>query len=223
MTCIRGAMGVPIVYVVRHQLIPENKDGDPPFGDEDTNYTSIDQEMIARTPILTNDANYTKEYETLKTNGPFIPAFLTDLKKVWAILHQCFGTSSTWQQVKKFTAQQNGHQVWHTLHNHVFGGNIINIMYSNIHLTLKSLHCSGNCKNFKFNMYCTTHVEQHIRHAALTEFNMAPLEESMKIYYFEDGITDSSFSSVKSTIMVDRQKFQEFDTVMQLYVNFKHS
>jgi hypothetical protein len=43
----------------------------------------------------------------------------------------------------------------------------------------------------------------------------------MKIYYFKNRISDSFFASVKSTIMVDHQKFQEFDTVMQLYVNFK--
>jgi hypothetical protein len=55
---------------------------------------------------------------------------------------------------------------------------------------------------------------------SLMEFNVAPLEESMKIHYFEDGI---SFSSIKSTIMVDHQKFQEFDTMMQLYVDFKCS
>jgi hypothetical protein len=45
----------------------------------------------------------------------------------------------------------------------------------------------------------------------------------MKIHYFEDGISDSSFSSVKSTIMVDRQKIQEFDAVMRLHVNYKHT
>ncbi len=45
----------------------------------------------------------------------------------------------------------------------------------------------------------------------------------MKIHYFEDGITDPSFASVKSTILVDRTKFQEFDAVMCLYVNYKHS
>jgi hypothetical protein len=43
------------------------------------------------------------------------------------------------------------------------------------------------------------------------------------IYYFEDGITDLSFASVKSTILVDRTKFQEFDAVMCLYVNYKRS
>ncbi len=52
---------------------------------------------------------------------------------------------------------------------------------------------------------------------------MAPLKESMKINYFEDGITDSSFNFIKSTVMVDCQEFQEFDAAMQLYVDFKPS
>jgi hypothetical protein len=64
-----------------------------------------------------------------------------------------------------------------------------------------------------FNKYCTAHVEQHNHHAALSEWNVAPLEKTMKIHCFEDGITDPSFASVQSTIMVDCQKFQEFDTV----------
>jgi hypothetical protein len=52
--------------------------------------------MIARAPILTSNTNYSQDYEALETNGPFAPAFLTDSKKVWTILHQCFGTSSAW-------------------------------------------------------------------------------------------------------------------------------
>jgi hypothetical protein len=94
-------------------------------------------------------------------------------------------------------------------------------MVSDILLTLKSLHYSGDCKNFNFDKYCTAHMEQHNCHAALGKYGVAPLEETMKIHYFEDRISDSSFSSVKSTIMVDRQKFQEFDAVMRLYVNYK--
>ncbi len=122
LTCVCGVTGVPLVYVMRHQLIPESKDEDPPFGEEDTKYTSIDQETTARTLILTRDTTYTQEYKALKTSGPFVPAFLTDSKKVWIILHACFGTSSAWQHVKKFTAQQNGCQAWHTLQNHFLWG-----------------------------------------------------------------------------------------------------
>ncbi len=65
LTCVCGATGVPLVYVLRHQLIPENKDDDPPFGEEDTKYNSIDQEMTTSAPILTNDVNYNQEYKAL--------------------------------------------------------------------------------------------------------------------------------------------------------------
>jgi hypothetical protein len=50
-----------------------------------------------------------------------------------------------------------------------------------------------------------------------------PLEETMKIHYFKNGITDPTFASIRSTIIVDRTKFQEFDAVMRLYVNYKCS
>jgi hypothetical protein len=49
-----------------------------------------------------------------------------------------------------------------------------------------------------------------------------PLEETMKIHYFEGKIADPSFASVKSTILVDRTKFQDFNVVIWLYVNYKH-
>jgi hypothetical protein len=48
-----------------------------------------------------------------------------------------------------------------------------------------------------------------------------PLEKTMKIHYFEGGITDPSFASVKSTILVDRMKFQDFESVMWLYITYK--
>ncbi len=66
-------------------------------------------EMIARAPILSDDAEiYGEDSGNLETNGPFVPTFLTDAKKVWAILLSCFGLSSAWQHVKKFANQQNG-------------------------------------------------------------------------------------------------------------------
>jgi hypothetical protein len=94
-------------------------------------------------------------------------------------------------------------------------------MVADILLTLKNLHCSGDQRIFTFDKYCTAHVDQHNCHAALAEWNVKPLEETMKIHYFENRITDPSFASVKSTILVDRTKFQDFDSVMRLYVNYK--
>jgi hypothetical protein len=215
---------VPLLYVIRVALVPEDDKDDPLFGDEDSKYISIDMEMIDRAPILSNEAETNnKDTSDLEANGPFVPTFLVDSKKVWVILLACFGLSNGWQYVKKFANQQNGRQAWHTLHDHFFGGDKVKTMVADVILTLKALHYSGDWRNFTFDKYCTAHVNQHNRHAALAKWNVAPLEESMKIHYFEDGISDPLLAAVKSTILVDRTRFQDFESVMRVYVNFKHA
>jgi hypothetical protein len=119
---VRGVTGVPLVYVIRVVLVPEDENDDPPFGDKDSKYTSIDMEMIACAPILSNDADiYREDSANLKAHEPFVSTFPADAKKVWAILLACFGLSSAWQHVKKFANQQKGRQAWRTLHEHFFG------------------------------------------------------------------------------------------------------
>ena len=102
---VRGMTGMPLVYVIRVVLIPEEEKDDPPFGEDETKYTSIHMETTARVPILSNNAYiYDKDPENLEAYGPFVPTLLTDTKKVWSILLACFGLSSTWQHVKKFAS-----------------------------------------------------------------------------------------------------------------------
>ncbi len=220
---VRGVTGVPLVYVIRVALVPEDENDDPPFGDKESKYTSIDMEMIARTPIFSDDADiYGEDSGNLEAHGPFVPTFPTDAKKVWDILLACFGLSSAWQHVKKFANQQNRRQAWHTLHDHFFGGDKVNTMVADILSTLKALHYGGDRRYFTFDKFCIAHVDQHNCHAALAKWNVPP-EETMKIHCFEDGITDPSFATVKSTILVDRTRFQDFESVMRVYVNFKRS
>jgi hypothetical protein len=71
-----------------------------------------------------------------------------------------------------------------------------------------------------FDKYCTAHVDQHNCHAALAKWNVVPLEESMKIHYFKDGISDPSLAVFKTTILVDCTRFEDFESVMRVYVNF---
>ena len=159
LTRIRGMLGVHLVYVIRHLLIPEDHDRDPAFGDNDTitgdsEYTSHDHETITPCPILVKNCDYNLEYSELEIQGPFVPTFLTDSKKVWAILHALFSTSSMWQHVKKFTATQNGRQVYRTLHSHFFGKDKVDTMRNDIISSLKSKIYQGDRKNFNFDKYC---------------------------------------------------------------------
>jgi hypothetical protein len=96
-------------------------------------------------------------------------------------------------------------------------------MVADVLLTLKALYYGGDQRNFTLDKYCTAHVDQHNCHAVLAKYDVAPLEESMKIHYFEDGISDPSLAAVKTMILVDRTRFDNFDSVMRVYVNFKHA
>ena len=48
--CVRGSEGVPLDYLARKELIPPNDADDPP-----TNYTTPDDEMVARARIIMED------------------------------------------------------------------------------------------------------------------------------------------------------------------------
>jgi len=66
-----GCVGVPLVYVIRHLLTPEESDQDPAFGEDEpvggaSQYTSIDHETITRCPILAENCNYNLEYDELE-------------------------------------------------------------------------------------------------------------------------------------------------------------
>jgi hypothetical protein len=172
---------------------------------------------------VSEDCDWDLEWDEIEVQGPFVPSFLTDSKKVWAILYALFSSSSVWQHVKKFTATQDGRQVYHTLHSHFFGKDKVNTMVNDILSSLKLKIYQGDRKNFNFDKYCLAHVFKHNRHAALVEYDVAPLEESMKIHYFEEGIKDSTLDSARNTILVNRSQFPDFDSVMQLYVTSKRS
>ena len=62
---------------------------------------------------------------------------------------------------------------------------------------------------------------EHNRHASLVEYDVAPLEESMKIHYFKEGIKDPTLEAARNAILVNRTQFPDFDSVMQLYVTSK--
>jgi len=172
---------------------------------------------------LAEDCNYDLKYDELELRGPIVPTFLTDLKKVWAILHVLFSASSVWQHMKKFTATQDRRQVYRTLHSHFFGKDKVDTMHNDILSSLNSKIYQGNRKNFNFDKYGLAHVAEHNRYASLVEYGVHPLEESMKILYFEDGIKDPTLEAARNTIMVDRSRFQDFNSVMHMYVTSKRS
>ena len=179
---VRGVTGVPLSSVIWNILDLPLAVDDHAFGEPDSEYTSINSELILRVPLLHVDADSSDDDNNPKANGPFDLTFLTDTKKVWAILHAQYSASAAWQHLKKYSTTQNGLQVWRTLHTFFFGGDRVSTMHSDIYLTLKTLFYSGDYKNYIFDKYCTAHVEQHNRLIALLKFGVQDINKAMKIH-----------------------------------------
>ncbi len=115
---MRGIAGHPLSYVPHPTLKGpydadmDNKTEDPPpFGQPESPYVSINDELCRRAPILLIDLSHTKlsqSLETLESDGPFEPSFLANMVMVCNVLHACWGKSSWWSHVKKFSKIRNG-------------------------------------------------------------------------------------------------------------------
>jgi hypothetical protein len=74
-------------------------------------YFWIDNKLCHRAPILCSDLTHSQlatSLETLESDRPFEPSFLADMVTVYNVLHACWGKSSWWSQVKKFSKTKNG-------------------------------------------------------------------------------------------------------------------
>jgi hypothetical protein len=115
---MQGIAGHPLSYVPCPSLKgpnnadPDDKTEDPlPFGQPGSPYVLIDDELCRRAPILCTDLTHLQlsaSLETLETDGPFELSFLTNMATVYNILHSCWGKSSWWHHVKKFSKTKNG-------------------------------------------------------------------------------------------------------------------
>jgi hypothetical protein len=230
---MRGIAGHPLSYVPRPSLKgpndadPDDETKDPsPFGQPGSPYVSIDDELCRRAPILRTDLTHLQlsaSLETLETDVPFEPSFLTDMAMVYNIPHSCWGKLSWWHHVKNFSKTKNGRQVYRTLHTLLLGGQQVVLTRNAICTKLQSFRYEGDRKNFNFDKYVNLHVEQHNHHADLQEYGVAPFAENLKTLCFQDGIRDPSLNAVKASINANRANFIDFDSVKDAYVEFKRT
>ncbi len=125
--------------------------------------------------------------------------------------------------MKRFSKTKNGQQVYPTLHTLLLGRQQVVLTGNAICTKLQSFRYEGDSKNFDFDKYVNLHVEQHNHHADLQEYGVAPLAESLKTLWFQDGIRDPSLIAVKASINANRVNFTDFDSVKDAYVEFKRT
>ena len=226
----RGVTGIPLGYVVRPTLkgpfdAPEDGPEDhPPYGAPESPYPTIDAELSARARILRHDLTHAQlaaPLDTLEANGPFDPAFLVDSTKVFEILHSSWGTSQPWTHARTLAKVKNGRKAFRLLHSLLLGGQQLVTSGSAIMTKLQSFRYDGDRRGFGFDKYVALHVGAHNDHDELQAYDVAPLEESLKILWFQNGIQDKSFDAVRAAICANPGNYTTFTAVQEAYVNFK--
>jgi hypothetical protein len=188
---MRKIVGHPLSYVLCSNLkgpnnanIDNQTEDPPPFGHPGSPYFSIDDELCRRAPILRSDLNHSQlavSLETLKSDRLFEPSFLADMVMVYNVLYACWGKSSWWSHVKKFSKTKNRQQqAYWTLHTLLLGGQCVVSTRSTIVTKLQSFRYEGDRNNFNFDKYMYLHVEQHNQHADLQGTGLPLLPRTLR-------------------------------------------
>ncbi len=116
---------------------------------------------------------------------------------------------------------KNGRKAFRVLHAHLLGGQQLVTSGSAIMTRLQSLQYDGDRRNFDFNKYVALQVAGNNDHNDLGEYGVEPLTKSLKILWFQKGITDKSLDAVWASILAAPANYLTFTAVQEAYVNFK--
>jgi hypothetical protein len=112
------------------------------------------------------------------------------------------------------------------LHAHFFGGDKATSLFQQTLKKLSDLKYDGhsNPKTWSFDKYTTAHVSAHnTLHTLHVDYSVESFNETMKIKYFQDGISDKLFHPVQLQIHANPSQFTTFDQVKELYTTFKRT
>ena len=203
---MRGVTGIPLLRVVCKKLIPHDDEDDPRTGTTDSEYLTLDDEMISRAPIIVEDEeDIVGDIEEQEKDGPFDPVFLQDRKKVWTILCAICQGSHLQVHIKRFHGKTDGRGAWFSLKDFLLGKDNVARTVCELEITLKTLSYKDEGRRHNFAKYRTAHTEQHDTADGLMEHGFPGLNMDQKIQYFLDGITTRALDVAKATVRANSE------------------
>ena len=213
----RGIMGHPLKYVIRHKADVPAAHLDPSFGDPESSYTSMDDEMIGRAPIYSRDVGCDED------DGPWSKEFTMDSATVYTLMEKAFGKSAYWTNAKIYGRKKEGRKAWRGLIKFHFGNDRHVTMAEMLRTRLQNTIFGGPKRNFGFEKYCNVHTNIYSIAADILMYqdDKTPIfSETTKIQMFQNGITDPYFNTIKGIVNAERYKYPTFEDVKQAYVNY---
>ena len=209
---MRGGNGVPLSYTVRptDELMPK-----PSADDPSTEYSTYDEEMVKRAPIIVaGNANCTE------SDGPFDDTFVGDRGKVWDLICPLLITTEAWPHVKSARKNRDGRKAMLAFYDHFLGPNNIDHIQKQAETKLLSLSYQGERKNWNFEKFVTSHKEQHTILEGLTDHGYGGMDVRTKVTRLLDGIQTETLDAVKTNILGSETLRKDFEKCVILYKDF---
>ena len=200
-----GSSGIPLSYVVREEIaIPA---ADPPGG-----YPSLQDELVARAPILDPTPGAAADARTRQ--------YLTDNGKVWELLSAITRDQDCWTYVRPSQRFRDGRGAFIGLKQHYLGANSVDNQASRAESKLNTLSYTGEKRRWNFEKFVREHKDQHQVLERLTAHGYSGIDERSKVRLLMTGIKTKELDTVKTRIMSDTNLRNDFDACVNLFQDF---
>ena len=208
-----GLDGIPLSYVARQKLRPADA-----ALDLAKNYSTLDETMIARAPIL--DPTAAGAFTNLKACGPFVDTYMTDHTMAWDTIANIYQDFQAWTYAKPAKHSRNGRQGYFGIYNYYLGPNNVDHMASMAEQRLQTTCYCGKTKRWNFDKYATLHKEQHHVLEGLKMHGYKGIDDRLKVRNLKDSIKTTKLDTVKAVILTSADHRSDFDGCVNLYKDF---
>lgn len=184
-----GQFGRPLSYVIRDKVEPNNEYDDPPFGEEDSIYGSLRDEIEARAPHKTHE-------------------YRVDNAAVFEMLNSSVAEHKnvkTW--IKAFSSKKDGREAWKAFKDHYRGTDQLEEIEAKAEKQLMTLVYRGEKARYNFE----THVSKHLQaHLDIIKAG-GELRENKKVRYLLNSIDTSTLAAPIATVKATPRLLASFD------------
>jgi hypothetical protein len=195
---VDGQNGRPLSYVIRKHVIPPPQGIDPAFGEPDSQYGSLRDEIIERAPHGT-------------------PVYQLDNAAVFALLNYALSDHKnvkTW--IKGYEKTKNGRGAWEAFKRHFRGNEQLEAIEAAAEKQLATLVYRGEKARYNFETHVTKHLKAH--HDILQAGGQ--IKERKKVRILLESLEASYLTACIATVRCNDTLQDDFDKTVAFIRTF---
>ena len=174
---------------MRRDILVKPEAVDPSVGEAGSRYLDYDDELIARSLILTETWNVNRPGHSesyLEKSGKFEQSFRTDARRVWQLHLPIFKDHSAYVHFKAGLKTKNSRVALRAATAHYLGDSMMDYHANAYEQQLQTMQYLGEQKNFNFDKCSSRMLELHQLLDGLKEHGhgYSGIDEHTKVRYF---------------------------------------